>query len=129
MKLKIISGTATEDSPTEDSPTPESGGPPPSGSGGTIVTSWLPESFKNISVGDYPVGGSLFGAIAGGALGAGFGGLNYILTDENELSEEEKKRRSLARAMLSSAGIGASIGGAIGGLDDWGRSTATPKKT
>lgn len=95
---------------------------------GTIVTSWLPESFKNISVNDYPVGGSLFGALAGGALGAGFGGLNYILTDENELSEEEKKKRSLARAMLSSAGIGAGIGGAIGGLDDWGRSAATSKK-
>lgn len=96
---------------------------------GTVVTNWLPESFKNISVNDYPVGGSLFGALAGGALGAGFGGLNYILTDENELSEEEKKKRSLARAMLSSAGIGAGIGGAIGGLDDWGRSSATPKKT
>lgn len=77
---------------------------------------------NKMNIGGYPIGHSIFGALAGGALGAGIGGLNYILTDENELSEEEKKKRSLARAMLSSAGIGAGIGGAIGGVSDFSKS-------
>lgn len=80
----------------------------------------VPEYFSNKeNFGSY--GHSLFGALAGGAIGAGIGGLNYILTDENELSEEEKKKRSLARAMLSSAGIGAGIGGLVGGASDYTR--------
>lgn len=116
--------TGNKDGSSPEASTSETEEPeaqPPQMSEGNMVERFVPGWFNELKVNDYPVGHSLFGALAGGALGAGIGGLNYILTDENELSEEEKKKRSLARAMLSGTGIGAGIGGLAGGASDFTR--------
>lgn len=115
---------ASTEAPAPETPPPSSRELPPPSTGSFFdvpgnyireqMTKWAPDIAKE------PYATAVGGAGLGAAIGTGLGALSYFLPDST-LSEEEKKRKSLLRSMLSGGFAGMTAGGILGGIDDFRR--------